>query len=561
MKDKKTSKKSRFAKMIPTISIVISLILSTIALYNTTDEIEPDNGQDAYQSISKMGTIYGTHSCEKGGFSIQIGLDLDRDSVLDNSEVEEIRNVCHGPQGESGPMGNRGYWGSNGTNGLNGTDGIDGNNGSIGMSSFIQSHLGFYGPCPDAVVIEMGNNSSSQKVDSQIKICFENLTSGRLSDIQPNSGDSFSTACNGGFSNDNLFVFAAVEADKCLLYKMNNNTVQQISPTVDFSPGKNLGFIEYQNRIWFDADDGTGVQLWSTNGHSTWKETNLSGGINLGDEILRHGEELILNYQAGLGFFGESEAWTDGLFSNITSVNGVLIFNTGSSISINGALFNAEINSVATFADGYYWFMATSDSLGPQLHRSDGTSLEQMTTTLLGTPGVNIPPSLIGERIVFDSGGLMAFIPSNLNLVELNSTIQEVGENTGMIAHSGLFWFDCGIPAYGYELCATDGISAWLHTDYANGMESSHPTHLSIVGNNLLTLVDDPIEGGELHLVTGSGLELLWDHAQGDLESGSHGQMWITKDMVYFIADSATYGLEMYGWSHGELDNQWIILS
>ena len=201
MKDKKPSKKSRFAKMIPTISIVISLILSTIALYNTTDEIEPVNGQDAYQSMTKMGTIYGTHSCEKGGFSIQIGLDLDRDNVLDNSEVEEIRNVCHGPQGESGPMGNRGYWGYNGTNGLNGTDGTDGNNGSIGISSFIQSQLGVYGPCPDAVVIEMGNNSSSQNVDSQIKICFQNLTSGRLSDIQPNSGNSFSTACNGGFSN------------------------------------------------------------------------------------------------------------------------------------------------------------------------------------------------------------------------------------------------------------------------------------------------------------------------------------------------------------------------
>jgi hypothetical protein len=558
MKDKKPSKKSRFTKMIPTISIVISLILSTIALYNTTDDIESVNGRDAYQSMTKMGPIYGTHSCEKGGFSIQIGLDLDGDNVLDNSEVEEIRNVCHGPQGESGPMGNRGYWGYNGTNGLNGTDGVDG---SIGISSFIQSHLGFYGPCPDAVVIEMGNNSSSQKVDSQIKICFQNLTSGRLSDIQPNSGNSFSTACNGGFSNDNLFVFAAVEADKCLLYKMDNNTVQQISPTVDFSPGKNVGFTEHQNRIWFDAEDGTGVQLWSTDGHSIWKETNLSGGINAGDEILKHGEELILNHQAGLGIFGESEAWTDGLFSNITSVNGVLIFNTGSSISINGALFNAEINSVATFADGYYWFIATSDSLGPQLHRSDGTSLEQMTTTLLGTSGTNITPSIIGERIVFDSGGLMAFIPSNSSLVELNSTIQEVGENTGMVAHNGLFWFDCGIPAYGYELCVTDGISAWLHTDYANGMESSHPTHLSIVGDNLLTLVDDPIEGGELHLVTSSGLELLWDHAQGDLESGNHGQMWITKDMVYFIADSATYGLEMYGWSHGELDNEWIILS
>ena len=558
MKDKKPSKKSRFAKMIPTISIVISLVLSTIALYNTTDEVEPVTGQDAYQSMSKMGAIYGTHSCEKGGFSIQIGLDLDRDNVLDNNEVDEIRNVCHGPQGEPGPMGNRGYWGYNGSNG---TDGIDGSNGSIGMSSFIQSQVGNYGPCPDAVVIEMGNNSSSQNVDSQIKICFQNLTSGRLSDIQPNSGDSFSTACNRGYSNDNLFIFAAFNTDKCLLFKMNNNTPEQISPTVDFSPGKTLGFIEHQNRIWFDADDGNGVQMWSTDGHSTWKETNISGGIDPGGEILMHGEELILNYQSGLGIFGESETWTDGVFSNISSANGELIFNTGTSISVNGGLFNGEINSVATFADGYYWFIATSDLLGPQLHRSDGAILEQMTTTLQGNPGMNIPPTIIGERIVFDSGGLMAFIPSNLSLVELNSTIQGVGENTGIVSHDGLYWFDCGVPAYGYELCVTDGISAWLHTDYAIGMESSQPSHLSIVGDNLLTLVNDPVNGGELHLVTSSGLELLWDHDIGNLESGVHGEIWVTNEMAYFIADSATYGLEMYGWSHGELDNEWIILS
>ena len=547
--------------MIPTISIVISLILSTIALYNTTDEIEPANGQDAYQSISKMGSIYGTHSCEKGGFSIQIGLDTDRDSVLDNSEVEEIRNVCHGPQGESGPMGNRGYWGSNGTNGLNGTDGIDGSNGSIGMSSFIHSQVGDYGPCPDAVVIEMGNNSSSQNVDSQIKICFQELTNGRLSDIQPNSGNSFSTACNGGYSNQELFVFAAVKADKCLLFKITDTDVVQISPTVDFSPGRILGFIEHQNRIWFDANDGGGVQMWSTDGHITWKETNLSGGINIGDEVLLHGEELILNYQTGLGIFGESETWSDGLFSNITSVNDALIFNTGSSISVDGALFNAEINSAATFVNGYYWFMATSDQIGPQLHRSDGSILEQMTTTLQPNSGQSIPPTPIGERIVFDSGNLFAFIPSSSTLVELNSTIQEVGENTGIIAYDGLYWFDCGIPAYGYELCATDGLTAWLHTDYATGMDSSHPSHLTVVGDNLLTLVSDPSEGGELHLVTTSGLELLWDHELGNLESGVHGKMWVSKEMVYFIADSATYGLEMYGWSHGELDNQWIILS
>jgi len=511
--------------------------------------------------MSKMGDIYGTHSCEKGGFSIQIGLDTNRDNVLDNSEVDEIRNVCHGPQGESGPMGNRGYWGSNGTNGMNGTDGIDGIDGSIGISSFIQSHVGSYGSCPEAVVIEMGNNSTSMNIDSQIKICFQDLTSGRLSDIQPNAGDSFSTACNGGISNQDLFVFAGVSAGKCLLFKMDNNTSEQISPNVDFSPGENLGFIEYQNRFWFDADDGIEVQMWSTNGHSTWKETNLSGGINPGDSMILHGDELILIHQGGMALFGDSENWINGEFTNLSSTNGVLIFNTESSISVRGEIFSGEIHSKSVYSGGYYWFIATSDLFGPQLHRSDGSSMHRMTSTLENDAAENIPLTVVGERIIFDSGNLVAFVPSNASLMQLNSTIQEAGSNTGIVAHNGLYWFDCGIPSYGYELCATDGISAWLHTDYATGMDSSYPSHLSIVGDNLLTIVNDPVEGGELHLVTSSGLELLWDHEPGDLESGVHGELWITKEMVYFIADSATHGLEMYGWSHGELENEWIVIS
>ena len=557
MKDKKPTKKRRFTRFIPAIAIVISLILSTIAMYNTTDEIESEPGQNGYNSITKMGSIYGTHSCEKGGFSIHTGLDINRDNVLEDSEVVEIRNVCHGTQGESGPMGNRGYWGYNGTDGSNGSDGLDG---IIGISSFIQSHVGEYGSCPEAVVIEMGNNSSSQLVDSEIKICFQELFNGRISDIQPNSGDSFSTACNGGFSNDELFVFAAFSTDKCLLFKIENNVVTQISPSVDFSPGKIVGFIEHQDRIWFDADDGNEVQLWSTDGITTWKETNLSGGINVGDSVLNHGEELILNHQNGLAILGESETWNSGQYSNISSSNGVLIFNTGQSISVDGGLFNGEIHSASAFSNGYYWFIATSDLLGPQLHRSDGYSLERMTSTLQNDAGMNIPPTVIGERIVFDSGNLVAFVPSNTSLIDLNSSIQEAGTNTGLVAHNGLYWFDCGIPGLGYELCTSDGISAWLHSDYAPGMDSSDPSHLSIVGNNLLILLDEPSQGGELHLVTTSGLELLWDHDIDDMESGSHGDLWVTSEMVYFIADSTTYGLEMYGWSHGELDNEWIII-
>ena len=80
--------------------------------------------------------------------------------------------------------------------------------------------------------------------------------------------------------------------------------------------------------------------------------------------------------------FGESEVIIDGSFSNTTSAGGTLLYNTPSGISIGGTVVTGEIQSSAIFHEGYYWFIATSDSNGAQLHRSDGTILERMTSTL-----------------------------------------------------------------------------------------------------------------------------------------------------------------------------------
>ena len=209
MKGEKSKRRQKIMKFLAISSIITSLVLSSIALHISTDLDELKSGDDGETSLSRIGDLYGTNGCENGGFSIQIGIDDNRNGVLDDAEVSEIRNVCHGAQGPPGPMGNRGYWGHNGTDGLNGSDGM------IGTSAFIDSFVGQHGPCPHAAIIEMGNNSTSGVVDSSIKICFEDLVSGRLTDIHPNSGDSFSTACNGGATNGDLFLFAAARDGNC----------------------------------------------------------------------------------------------------------------------------------------------------------------------------------------------------------------------------------------------------------------------------------------------------------------------------------------------------------
>jgi hypothetical protein len=557
MKDKHPSKKKRFGKIIGILSIISTLIMSSLALYNTMDIGDLSSGENGDSSLSRIGPLYGTNGCEEGGFSIQIGTDENRDNILDDNEVSEIRNLCHGTQGGSGPMGNRGYQGYNGTDGVNGSNGLDG---IVGKSAFIESYTGSYGSCPDAIIIEMGNNSTSKTVDSSVKICFQNLTSGRLTDIQPNSGDSFSTPCQGGLASGEMFVFAAVQSDKCHLFTIRDGQVSLLSPNVNFSPGENLGFIEHDGRIWFDAKDASGVELWSTDGVSTWQETNMSSDISGTDSLVKVGDELVLTHANGILILGESEIILGGDFTNTTTANGILLYNTPSGISIGGTIMAGEIQSSAVFYEGYYWFIATSDTYGAQLHRSDGLILERVTSTLQGLPAQSISPTAIGGNILFDSGGLFAFNTTSSTLVQPNSTLQEVGASTGAIVFEGKLWFDCGVPSIGYELCLSDGESAWLHSDHISGMGSASPSHLAIIGDNLVTLITDPNDGGQLHLVGDEGLILLWDHDDGNLAAGVHGDLWIGEEMVYYIADSATYGLELHGWAHGELSDEWIVI-
>ena len=530
--------------------------MSSLALHNTMQINDLKSGDDGTSTMTKISTLYGTHGCEDGGFSIQIGMDINDDGTLDAEEVSEIKNVCHGEQGESGSMGNRGYSGFNGTNGSNGIDGVDG---LIGNSPFIQSYSGAYGACPDAVVIEMGNNSTSQQIESSIKICFEDLVSGRLTDIQENTGNSFSTACEGGVVSGEFLIFSAVQADKCLLYSLQNGVLNQISPTVDFAPGSILGFIEHQDRVWFDATDSSGTQLWSSDGINTWKESNLSSNILNGNSITKNGAELVLTYTDGLAIFGESESFISGVYSNTTSSNGILLYNTPTGISIAGNIASGEINSQAAYHFGSHWFIATTDASGPQLHSWDGINLVKMSSNLQSDSGQTIPPTVIGNSIVFDSGGLVAFNTLTSTLIELNSSLQSVGQSTHIL-HQGELWFDCGHPSTGYELCVSDGESAWVHSDHVPGMTSSSPSNLATLESSLLVTASHPTEGGQLYLVEENELTLLWDHDVGGLDSATHGELWIGQDMVYFIGDSSTTGLEIYGWAHGQLSDEWIII-
>ena len=69
MKDEKPKRKQKIMKFLAISSIVISLVLSSFALYNSNQLDDLKSGNDGETSLSRISSLYGTHGCENGGFS------------------------------------------------------------------------------------------------------------------------------------------------------------------------------------------------------------------------------------------------------------------------------------------------------------------------------------------------------------------------------------------------------------------------------------------------------------------------------------------------------------
>ena len=551
------SKKEKILRISIALAIVTSLILSIASYYTLSTIDEITNGEDGVTTVTRISDLYGTHGCEDGGFSIQIGADKNGNSSLDNNEVTQIRNICHGSQGPPGPMGNRGYWGTNGTDGLNGSNGSDG---LSGKSSFAQSYTGIYGACPNSVVIEMGNNSSNNIVESRVKICFEDLISGRLTDINQNLGNSFSSGCSNGFANSDMFIFAAAREGKCMLYKMSNHNPVLVSENSNLEPGMLLGFSEFNDRIYFDGNDGLNKQLWSTDGDTIWKETNLSLGIDSTSELIATENELALLTKDGLSILSQSDTFVSGVYSNISYANQTFIYNSENGIKIGSEIYSGEINSPAIYNDEQYWFMATTDSYGPQIHRLTNGLLQRLTDNIFNYEDWNFGLTWFDDKLIFANSSLYSFDIQNLVLTHLNSSITNPALHSNVIEYDEYLWFSCGVISFGYELCRSDGNEAWLFQDIATGMDSSYPNHLTLIDNQIIMIADDVTEGGQIYVVDSDSASLSFNPEPGLSTAGAHGSIWYHDSMAYFIADSNSYGLEMYAWPVWSLNEDWILI-
>lgn len=71
-------------------------------------------GDDGYSTLTNYTTVGPNANCSSGGVYVQSGLDLNRDGILDPSEVTETSYICYGQPGSQGPAGPQGPMGPQG---------------------------------------------------------------------------------------------------------------------------------------------------------------------------------------------------------------------------------------------------------------------------------------------------------------------------------------------------------------------------------------------------------------------------------------------------------------
>ena len=91
------------------------------------------DGENGFTSLISTTTPSLT-DCPEGGVTINFGVDLNVDAVLDSNEITQSINLCNGVDGTNGLDGATGAAGTAGTDGQDGTNGVDGVNGVDGAS-------------------------------------------------------------------------------------------------------------------------------------------------------------------------------------------------------------------------------------------------------------------------------------------------------------------------------------------------------------------------------------------------------------------------------------------
>lgn len=394
-----------------------------------------------------------------------------------------------------------------------------------------------------------------------------------------------------------------------------------INPSGESLPGRDIGFTYLKEStseaLIFDADDGVnGRQIWVTNG--TQAGTFALGAAMLNQPVYWMDGVVLRSTSGGLLWSNGSDlvsidlhpSW-DGSVST-TVANGLVALSTlGSSLlhgDGNNLWFNAEdgngddepyrLNSegqllkwdLSPSGDSLVtdWVSHEQDLLAVALRGNvrqvvhlmdDGTS--QWLTNLAPASGDShigegLGIHLLNNTLVFDallSGAdamLWATDLSSGETIQLSTSILAPGGTLGGFVSGHRMLFDCFTGANGTELCVTDGTvnGTSLIQDMTPGVSSSTLVDAVSLNGEWLVLTsgqdESIVHGVSLWSTDSSGISMQynpWPGASNSSLGGTYGSILLTATQAFFIAHDGTTGHEWHRFSHGELSDDWIVLS
>ena len=143
---------------------------------NGTNGVNGTDGFTALASTTPIPSNASTCVTSNGGIQVEVGLDLDRNGMLDASEVRQTSYICNGLPGANGTDGAQGVPGVNGTDGqdgLAGTNGSDGTDGADGLTAMaMTSQIGSgNAACPNGgIQVQVGLDDNSSGILDPVEV-------------------------------------------------------------------------------------------------------------------------------------------------------------------------------------------------------------------------------------------------------------------------------------------------------------------------------------------------------------------------------------------------------
>ncbi len=320
--------------------------------------------------------------------------------------------------------------------------------------------------------------------------------------------------------------------DNCEVW-VTNGTTAGTAMLKDIRPGPDAGihinsytnFTEYNDKLYFNANDGThGNEWWSTDG--TTLGTQMLKDINPGTASGAGGYSNPTEFDGKLFFSANDgingyEPWTsDGTAAGTTLFKDIY---PGSDGSLSGRITN--FYSIPSIPNSYLLFAARDPTNGIELWKSNGTAAG---TALLK----DIQPGP-------------------------NHSFTHIYGLEGMY-YMFKFYFRASDTIHGYELWVTNGTAAGttLVKDIRPGTGTSFPSNFVIYHKRVYFVATDSTDGWQLYRTDGTaaGTEMVLPAIMTNTDPDPEELTVLTGKKMFYRADYNTLGTELW-----VLDIPWYI--